>query len=314
MKKLITLLESLTNKKVILEEKNIGVIYHYCNIQSLLLILKDYTIKDFVFNRGYVSFTRNGSGIKGRGSNYARLVIDGNKLSNKYKVVPDSIARQDGKISANYKDNITKQAEERIYSKNVNIKDSLICVDIFKDYAVFDLTKDEQLEIEKKTTLNLVSRFTPYKLLESLSKKKIVLEDSVFKSRKMDERLILIKKELEKHMIIDESKKTITVNKDIEYPECLALEKFYQGYSVDVNGDVNLGNNNLSKLPNILFNKIKGSYACDCNNLTSLEPYPKKVRWNYYCFFNAKDFSRSEIADHCKVGASIHAFELEHLK
>src|ERR1035437_48623 len=124
-------------------------------------------------------------------------------------------------------------------------------------------------------------------LLENLSGKKIVLEDSVFKSRKMDERLIPIKKELEKSMIIDESNKTIVIKKDLcDYNDCLVLEKFYQGYTINVNGSVNLSDQHLKKLPLINFNKINDCFDCSYNKLISFKNCPKVVGGDFYCSDN----------------------------
>jgi hypothetical protein len=123
-------------------------------------------------------------------------------------------------------------------------------------------------------------------LLENLTNKKVVLENSVFKSRKMDERLISFKKELEKSMIIDEPNKTIIINKNIKYPDCLVLEKFYQGYLIDVKGDVDVSCKELKQLPLINFNKITGSFCCNQNQLTSLQYSPKEVDRSFLCYNN----------------------------
>jgi hypothetical protein len=91
-------------------------------------------------------------------------------------------------------------------------------------------------------------------LLESLTNKKVILEDSVFKSRKMDERLLPFKQKLEKRIAVDESNKTIVVNKILSYEDCLVLEKFYQGYLVNVEGGVNLCDYKLKQLSTRVLN------------------------------------------------------------
>jgi|ERR1035437_1531899 hypothetical protein len=139
------------------------------------------------------------------------------------------------------------------------------------------------------------------KLLESLTNKKVILEDSVFKSRKLDERLLPIKKELEKHMTIDESNKSIIIKNYLFYVDCLVLEKFYQGYSVDVNGNVELSNEKLEKLPNINFNKINGNVDLACNRLTSLEHCPKEVSGYFNCTFNKNRFTKKDVLKVCNV-------------
>jgi hypothetical protein len=52
--------------------------------------------------------------------------------------------------------------------------------------------------------------------------------------------------------------------------------------SIDVNGDVNLRNVGLTKLP-LKFNRISGSFTCSSNNLISLDGCPKEVGGGFYC-------------------------------
>jgi|ERR1035437_5343208 hypothetical protein len=143
-------------------------------------------------------------------------------------------------------------------------------------------------------------------LLENLSGKKIILEDSVFKPRKLDERLLPVKKELEKHMTIDENRKTIVIEKEgVNYSECLVLEKFYQGYMIDVNGSVNVSNCGLSELPHVNFNKVEWNFGCARNHLTSLKYCPTTVMCNFYCDDNDKQFTDEEVLRRCDVGDQI---------
>jgi len=152
--------EDFYNK--IIESKQVGIIYHYTTINSAMKILKDMKLKDFTFNRGYVSFSRNGSGISGRGSNFLRFTIDGNKLSNKYSITPDSQAIS-GDKKLRYKSHKKKQAEERIYKIEVDITESLLSIDILNDYKNDEITPEELKKIESKTKLNLVDKFKPYR-------------------------------------------------------------------------------------------------------------------------------------------------------
>ena len=130
-------------------------------------------------------------------------------------------------------------------------------------------------------------------------------------------------------MIIDESKKTITINKDIRYNDCLALEKFYQGYIVNVNGnvDINGQGQNLKQLPKILFNEISGYFKCSFNQLISLEYCPKKIGSSFYCsnnqltslkycprevgddfycYDNLGEFTKEDVEEYCKVEKEIY--------
>ena len=51
--------------------------------------------------------------------------------------------------------------------------------------------------------------------------------------------------------------------------------------SIDVDGDVNLTNKKLTKLP-VKFNKVSGNFYCSSNKLT-LEGGPKEVGGDFYC-------------------------------
>ena len=55
--------------------------------------------------------------------------------------------------------------------------------------------------------------------------------------------------------------------------------------SIDVDGDVNLSNRNLTKLK-LNFNKVSGSFYCHYNKLTTLEGCPKEVSGDFFCSFN----------------------------
>ena len=56
--------------------------------------------------------------------------------------------------------------------------------------------------------------------------------------------------------------------------------------SIDVDGDVNLSNYNLSKLL-IKFGRVSGNFYCDNNQLTSLKGAPSYVRGHFYCSYNS---------------------------
>ena len=149
----------------LLESKQVGIIYHYTNLSSLLNILKDFKLKDKLYNRNYISFSRNGNGIKGQGSAFARIVLNGNKMSNKYSIIPYSQAMSNGKL-APYKSHKKKQAEERIYKTEVFIKPYILAIEIIKDYANDDMTKEEKQKVEKliyPKPLNIVDKWSKFK-------------------------------------------------------------------------------------------------------------------------------------------------------
>jgi len=78
------------------EAKQVGTLYHFTTLQSLLDILKTNTLKTSnKFEKDKlptVSLTRDKlgdiGGVGGTGTKTVRISIDGNKLSNKYKITP----------------------------------------------------------------------------------------------------------------------------------------------------------------------------------------------------------------------------------
>ncbi len=52
--------------------------------------------------------------------------------------------------------------------------------------------------------------------------------------------------------------------------------------TIDVDGDVNLDDKNLTKLP-LNFNRVSGAFYCFYNQLTTLEGAPKEVGGDFYC-------------------------------
>ena len=55
--------------------------------------------------------------------------------------------------------------------------------------------------------------------------------------------------------------------------------------SIDVDGDVNLDNKGLTKLP-VKFRRVSGDFYCSINNLTSLEGAPSSLGGTFYCHNN----------------------------
>ncbi len=55
--------------------------------------------------------------------------------------------------------------------------------------------------------------------------------------------------------------------------------------TVDVDGDVNLAYQGLSKLP-LKFGRVTGDFRCYSNQLTSLEGCPTEIGGNFWCYFN----------------------------
>jgi len=55
--------------------------------------------------------------------------------------------------------------------------------------------------------------------------------------------------------------------------------------SIDVDGNVNLSERGLTKLP-LKFNNVSHSFSCNSNNLTTLEGSPQSVGGNFWCYSN----------------------------
>lgn len=114
------------------EAKQVGTLYHFTSYPSLIRIIKS----GFVLTttqtdiQPYVSFTRNKRFTSDTISTQVRLTIDGDKLSNKYKISPHADTK------AGYGRRSQDEAEERIslikYPNGVDVSKSLIEVTLRK--------------------------------------------------------------------------------------------------------------------------------------------------------------------------------------
>ncbi len=153
--------------KPFFESKQVGVVYHYTSLHNLIKILKDNTLSggkiayrntfDDITKPLYltgVSFTRNKNFHDNENrtitSMQCRLVIDGDKLSNNYKI------RQFNQFGI-YKSDPTREiytphnvreteSEELVECKEIlNIKNYIIRIDIIKEPTY----KDDIEELSK---------------------------------------------------------------------------------------------------------------------------------------------------------------------
>jgi hypothetical protein len=117
------------------EGKQVGTLYHFTNSESLSDILKNNTLEATYGDYGKtnhkaisgasISFTRspNRNNFPLAVDSDCVLVIDGNKLSNNYKIIPYS--EQEAEFD---------EMEERIYNKNIiNLNKYLLKVVMFED-------------------------------------------------------------------------------------------------------------------------------------------------------------------------------------
>ena len=141
MIKLVDLLKEIT------EAKQVGTIYHFTNDLEKILqtnALKATKIKDLPTHPGVVSFTRTPH----RTFDIARysdsvLVINGDKLSNKYKISPFKDPKVDWE----------DEMEERVFGDIPNIDQYIIKVILFEDEYdedVVPLLKEKGIPYEIK--------------------------------------------------------------------------------------------------------------------------------------------------------------------
>jgi hypothetical protein len=132
--------------QIINEAKQVGEIYHYTALANALKIINDNELFSSHADRGFsISFTRDKYFLNkpriGLGGTDIAFVIDGNKLSNNYKINPNKFTT----------DNVGNEQEERIQDikKITNFKNYVKEVWIFKsrieDYNDFNKRKMQDL-------------------------------------------------------------------------------------------------------------------------------------------------------------------------
>ncbi len=110
--------------KELIEGKQVGIIYHFTDLNSFEKILKSkFKLKD-IYKHGYISFSRN-SRLEEFGKKGIRITVDGDKLSNKYSIKPFMDLQHD--VTRNHGEN-----EEMIKVKkgdSIDIKNSVLAVE-----------------------------------------------------------------------------------------------------------------------------------------------------------------------------------------
>src|SRR3954470_25002891 len=104
-------------EKILKEAKQVGLLYHYTSFYGLIGIVKDNVLKTPYVHQE-ISLTRNKDFHKHTNiiNCNCRITIDGDKLSNHYKIVPFQYTGINGKMK--YED----QFEEQVLKPIVNIK------------------------------------------------------------------------------------------------------------------------------------------------------------------------------------------------
>lgn len=140
------------------EGKNVGILYHFTNDESILSILEDDILKsngnDYT-SLNAVSLTRDKHFHKNKYrsiDNSFRIVLDGNKLSNKYKIIPHQDAFEPmiqdyiWKGHPNRRLYFESESEEKIESDIYNITNYIIEINYHKTFYRNSL----KLELERE--------------------------------------------------------------------------------------------------------------------------------------------------------------------
>lgn len=140
-------------KPLILESKQVGIIYHFTNLWSLIEMFKNDNFK-IKSDKHYISFTRNPIMFSPElmaSKLQCRIMVDGNKLSNKYSIEPfldfKNVKKDDG------------EQEERILKMKtpfdfqllpyVDITNSILEIDIL-DEPIFRSKTNKDYEKSSK--------------------------------------------------------------------------------------------------------------------------------------------------------------------
>ena len=149
------------------EAKQVGVIYHFTDYESALKIIQDnYVLKNIkpdADNEMYVSFTRNRDLKSPTISRNVRFTIDGDALSNRYKVEPFA------DVKAGFGRRSSDEAEERINVEPIGGK-----LDFSKYLKAIDVMKPGQIvstDDEDETVPEFLSGY--YNLIDYLKKNNI---------------------------------------------------------------------------------------------------------------------------------------------
>ena len=151
------------------EGKKVGTLYHFTRLSSLLNMLPNFDLKSY---QEYISFTRNYNLIHPKHNNSfsldyeigdkrnVRIVIDGDKLSNKYKIKP-YIDLENG-ITRHH-----QEQEEIINSNSANSANSVSIRGCIKEITI--IQKDNNI---REKILNRIQKLNKDNI-------KIVFVDSI---------------------------------------------------------------------------------------------------------------------------------------
>jgi len=120
-----------TFKKLIniVEAKQVGILYHATTYDNADKILKDNVLKRG--KRGFVSFSRSkiGTKIKVDKLHVVIFVINGNKLSEKYKIKPYNHSWNQNKNVDYITHQMVDEMEERVFSDITNFSQYVLSIE-----------------------------------------------------------------------------------------------------------------------------------------------------------------------------------------
>lgn len=142
------------------EAKQVGTIYHFTTLHNFVMMLEE-TFQtelgceffDFVSYNGYISTTRDrhlswsNEGYNNNRSLQVRIAIDGDKLSNKHKIVPvNGLTTNDPDIFGNDKLRVPHKSEKEELicpvNNKINLRKYILGIQIIYDDKVH-LTKED---------------------------------------------------------------------------------------------------------------------------------------------------------------------------
>jgi hypothetical protein len=139
--------------KILSEEKNVGVLYHFTSYMGMVKILNDgFRLKNMfgtpIDNKQYISLTRDKQMVTDTVHRQVRISIDGTRLSNRYQINPYADTKSG--YGRNYQD----EKEERVLIKEkdgfVDISNYILRIDIknILNYTDNDTHSDFESEME----------------------------------------------------------------------------------------------------------------------------------------------------------------------
>jgi hypothetical protein len=153
------------------ERKQVGILYHFTDLISLIKILETNTLKGSnkwdENQKPFTSFTRNknGWGLVGGPGKTVRISVDGDKLSDKYKISP-----YDMQNLKRWDDTPLDEMEERVFGDITNII----------NYVTEIVIQNKGLEEYPRLKDKLETIYPNYKTLNKISRRgKLVSSDEV---------------------------------------------------------------------------------------------------------------------------------------